>query len=424
MKPSTVNLTAGPRARSLAVAAAFLAGSVIAGSSTVALAQANGPIKIGVIAEVQSIAGAATPGGAQIAADEINAKGGINGRKIEIITYDNKSSSADSVRAFQRAVSEDKVSAVIASYISEVVLALEPWAARLKVPLITPGAASNEITRPIHDDYDKNKYTFHGYLTSAAQAQAICDAAKDLLVDGLKMKSAAVMSEDAAWTKPLDIGLLECLPKVGLKVTDHIRFSPDTTDFTPIFNKIEASKPDVIVTGISHVGVQPTVQWKNQQVPIPMFGVSAQALSPTFWADTNGAADGIPSLAVATENVAVTPKTKPFAEAFKKKFGKAPAYTGYTAYDDVYIIAEAIQRAGSTDPDKMVAELEKTNYEGTIGRIRFYDRANRFTHGLVYGPDAVNGLVFQWQNGKQVTVWPKKIAEGTLKYPSFIKLPN
>jgi len=417
------NSTMGQRGPSVMLAGALVAGSLLVASSTTARAQANGPIKIGVIAEVQSIAGAATPGGAEIAAEEINAKGGVNGRKIQIVTYDNKSSSADSVRAFQRAVSEDKVSAVIASYISEVVLALEPWAARLKVPLITPGAASNEITRPIHDDYDKNKYTFHGYLTSAAQAQAVCDAAKELLVDGLKMKTAAIMSEDAAWTKPLDVGYEECLPKVGLTVTDHIRFSPDTTDFTPIFNKIEAKKPDVIITGISHVGVQPTVQWKNQQVPIPMFGISAQALSPTFWADTNGAANGIPSLAVATENVAVTPKTKPFAEAFKKKFGKAPAYTGYTAYDEVYIIAEAIQRAGSTDPDKMVAELEKTDFEGTIGRVKFYGRSDKFTHGLVYGPDAVNGLVFQWQDGKQVTVWPKKIAEGKMKFPDFIKTP-
>jgi len=417
------NSTMGQRGPSVMLAGALVAGSLLVASSTAARAQANGPIKIGVIAEVQSIAGAATPGGAEIAAEEINAKGGVNGRKIQIVTYDNKSSSADSVRAFQRAVSEDKVSAVIASYISEVVLALEPWAARLKVPLITPGAASNEITRPIHDDYDKNKYTFHGYLTSAAQAQAVCDAAKELLVDGLKMKTAAIMSEDAAWTKPLDVGYEECLPKVGLTVTDHIRFSPDTTDFTPIFNKIEAKKPDVIITGISHVGVQPTVQWKNQQVPIPMFGISAQALSPTFWADTNGAANGIPSLAVATENVAVTPKTKPFAEAFKKKFGKAPAYTGYTAYDEVYIIAEAIQRAGSTDPDKMVAELEKTDFEGTIGRVKFYGRSDKFTHGLVYGPDAVNGLVFQWQDGKQVTVWPKKIAEGKMKFPDFIKTP-
>ena len=90
----------------------------------------------------------------------------------------------------------------------------------------------------------------------------------------MQMKTAVIMSEDAAWTKPLDAGYEECLPKIGLKVLDHIRFSPDTTDFTPIFNKIEGAKPDVIITGISHVGVQPTVQWKNQQVPIPMFGIA------------------------------------------------------------------------------------------------------------------------------------------------------
>src|SRR6201992_507999 len=313
---------------------ALLAGAATMFLTTAVHAQSSNPIKIGVIAAVQSIAGAATPGGATTAATEITAKGGVLGRQIEIVTYDNKSSSADSVRAFQRAVSEDKVSAVIASYISEVVLALEPWAARLKMPLITPGAASNEITKAVHENYDKNKYTFHGYLTSAAQAQLVCDSAKDLLVDNLKFKSVAVMSEDAPGPKPLDDGYLSCFPKEGLNVVDHVRFSPDTTDFTPIFNGIEGKKPDAIVTGISHVGVQPTVQWKNQQVPIPLYGISAQALSPTFWNDTNGAAQGVPSLAVATPDVAVTSKTKPFAQAFKAKYGTAPAYTGYTAYDE------------------------------------------------------------------------------------------
>jgi branched-chain amino acid transport system substrate-binding protein len=230
------------------------------------------------------------------------------------------------------------------------------------------------------------------------------------------------MSEDAAWTKPLDAGYEACFPKAGMTVVEHIRFSPDTTDFTPIFNNIESKKPDVIVTGISHVGVQPTVQWKNQQVPIAMFGISAQAFSPTFWNDTNGAADGIPTLAVATSDVAVTSKTKPFAQAFKAKYGTPPAYTGYTAYDEVYIIAEAITRAGSTDPDKMVAEMEKTKFEGTIGNIEFYGKDDEFTHGIKSGPGYVTGLVFQWQNGKQVTVWPAKIAEGKLAYPTFVKL--
>ncbi|WP_020096434.1 ABC transporter substrate-binding protein, partial [Methylobacterium sp. 285MFTsu5.1] len=108
--------------------------------------RAADPIKIGVIAEAQSVAGASIPQAVQLAADEINAKGGVDGRQIQVVTYDDKSSASDAVRAFQRAVSEDKVNLVIASYISEVVLALMPWAARLKTPMITPGAASNEIS--------------------------------------------------------------------------------------------------------------------------------------------------------------------------------------------------------------------------------------------------------------------------------------
>ena len=98
---------------------------------------------------------------------------------------------------------------------------------------------------------------------------------------------------------------------------DHIRFSTDTTDFTPIFNKIEGEKPDVI-TGISHVGTQPTVQWKSQQVPIPMFGISSQATNSTFWKDTNGATEGV-IYERSGPGVAVTPKTLPFVDAFAKE---------------------------------------------------------------------------------------------------------
>ncbi|OKO87979.1 ABC transporter substrate-binding protein [Bradyrhizobium sp. NAS80.1] len=396
-------------------------GAVMAASGA---ALAADPIKIGVIAEAQAIAGASIPQAAQLAADEINAKGGVDGRKIEIIGYDNHSSSADSVRAFQRAVNEDKVNAVIASYISEVVLALEPWASRLKTPFITPGAASNEISKSVHADYEKNKYTFHGYLTSAALALSVCDAAKDLLVDRMHMKSAVIMSEDAAWTKPLDVGYEECLPKIGLKVLDHIRFSPDTTDFTPIFNKIEGSKPDVIITGISHVGVQPTVQWKNQQVPIPMFGISSQATNETFGKDTNQAAEGVLYQGVSGPGVAVTPKSVPFAENFKKKYGNYPSYAGYTAYDEVYYIADAVKRAGSTDADKLVDALEKTDWEGTIGRVQFYGKDDPFTHSIKYGKGLITGLMLQWQDGKQIAVWPKDVAKVDVKFPSFIKLSN
>lgn len=389
--------------------------------TSTAFGQTDKPIKIGVIAEVQSISGSSIPLAAQLAADEINAKGGINGRKVEIVTYDNHSSAADSVRAFQRAASEDHVNAVIASYISEVVLALEPWSGRLKTVMVTPGAASDVITQNIKKDYDHLKYTFHGYLTSSALANLTCDAAKDMLVRDLKMKTAVIMSEDAAWTTPLDAGYEKCLPKIGLKVLDHIRFSPDTTDFTPIFNKIESNKPDVIITGISHVGVQPTVQWKNQQVPIPMFGIASQATNATFWKDTNGATAGVLYEAVSGPGVAVTSRTIPFVEAFSKKYGQPPSYCGYTAYDEVYYLTDAIKKAGSDDPDKLVAALENTDFEGTIGQIRFQGRDSDHPHGLVTGEGAIQGLMLQWQDGKQVNLWPAKLSKGKLEFPSFIK---
>ena len=402
--------------------AVFAAGTTCLALVLATPGYAEDTIKIGVIAEAQAVSGSSIPQAAQLAADEINAAGGVAGKKIEIVTYDNHSSAAESVRAFQRAVSEDHVNAVIASYISEVVLALEPWTGRLKTVMITPGAASDVITQNIAKDYDNLKYTFHGYLTSTSLSDSVCAAAKDLLVGQLHMKTAVVMSEDAAWTTPLDAEYVKCLPTIGLQVLDHIRVSPDTTDFTPIFNKIEGEKPDVMITGISHVGVQPTVQWKQQEVPIPMFGISSQATNSSFWNDTNGAVEGVLYQAVSGPDVAVTPKTLPFVKAFKAKYGNFPSYCGYTAYDEVYYLADAFKRAGSTDPDKLVDALEKTDYVGTIGRVQFKGKDSPNPHALKVGPDTITGLMLQWQDGKQTNLWPANVANGKLKFPKFVKV--
>ena len=389
-------------------------------ASAPALAQSKDPIKIGIISEESAIAGAGISKGAQMAADEINAAGGVDGRKIELVLYDDHSSSSDAVRAFQRAVSDDKVVAVVGTYISEVALALQPWASRLKTPFITTGAASNDISKHVHDDYAHNRYTFHEWMTSAFIADSVCDMMKALMIPKYKTTSAVIFSEDAAWTTPLDAEYINCLPKVGIKVLDHIRFSPDTTDFTPIFNKIEGEKPDVIVTGISHVGVQPTVQAAQQQVPIPMVGQSSQATSGTFWKDTNGAAAGVMTQSAASPGATLTPKTQPFMEAYAKKYGEPPAYTGFTTHDAINVIAEAVKRAGSTDSEKLVDAIEKTDYVGTIGRVEFYGKDSEFTHAMKYGTDFVTGVTLQWQDGKQVTLWPKPRTDAKTQFPAFV----
>ncbi len=380
-------------------------------------------IKIGVIGEELSVAGGSITAAAQLAADEMNAKGGVGGRKVEVFTYDDHSSAADAVRAYQRAVNQDHVNAVIVTYISEVALAVEPWAARLHIPTITPGAATTQITKFVHDDYARYKYMFHGWINSQLVADTACSAMSQVLFGPYHMKSAVIMSEDAAWTTPLDEEFQTCLPKVGIKVMDHIRFNPDTTDFTPIFNKIEAEHPDVIMTGISHVGVQPTVQWANQQVPIPMAGESYQATTSSFWKDTNGDANGVITATAGAPGVAVTPKAIPFIEAYTKRFGVSPSYAGFASYDDVHIIADAATRADSTDADKLVAAMEKTDYVGVMGRVKFYGKDSPFTHGIEIGKGLITGINIQWQNGQQVCLWPTDICKGTLKFPAFVKLP-
>lgn len=406
------------------VPAAFAAGLLAFAAATPSPAQAadNGPIKIGVVSEEAAIVGQAISQGAQLAAEDINAKGGINGRKIQIITYDDHSSAADAVRAYQRAVQQDHVSAVVVTFISEVALAVEPWAARLHMPTITPAAASNLISQQVHDKYAQFKYMFEGWFPAPILAQSVCDSSRDLFVDKLHLHTAAIMSEDADWTKPLDEGYVKCLPKAGLKVLDEVAFNPDTTDFTPIFNGIEAKHPDVIITGIAHVGVQPTVQWRAQQVPMPMGGISAQATNPTFWKDTNGATEGVITQSGTVPGLALTPLTVKVGQEFEKKYGRFPAFDGFTAYDAVRAFAAAMEHAKSTNADKVVAEMEKTNMVGTLGQYAFYGRQDKYTHALRYGPKYTTGIYIQWQHGKQVCIWPQDKCPNKMEFPSFLKV--
>lgn len=400
-----------------------LAGALVAGILAVP-AQAAGPIKIGVIGPASAINGKAIFQGATLAADEINANGGVNGRKIQLVKYDNHASASDSVRAMQRAKRQDHVVAITGVFISEVALAMEPWSARLHLPFITTGTASTKITENIHDNYAKYKYVFHDWLNSDQITKNVCDSARDILVGQLHYDTAAIMSEDAAWTKPLDAALQKCLPKAGLRVTDTVVFSPGTNNFAPIFSKIEKNHPDVIIVGFAQVGVKPTVQWHNKRVPSLMAGVNSQAGTSSFWKDTNGATEGVMTESAGAPGAAVTPKSVPFEKAYRKKFGSAPAYNAFSTYDSIYFLKAAIERAGSTDPDKLVSALEKTDYVGTWGTIKFQGKNDKYTHGLVYGKSGVTGIEFQWQNGKQVAIWPEHAATGKIIVPDYIKSAN
>jgi len=378
------------------------------------------PIRIGVIAPAAHIDGRAIFQAAKLAADKINTEGGIDGRPIKLYTYDDQFQAANAVRAFQRAVQQDHVVAVTGVFISEVALALEPWAARLHTPLIITGAASTEIDHNVHNHYKNYRYIFHEFTNSKFIADAACDFAHDILVKDLHYKTADIFSEDAAWTIPVDKEYEKRLPKAGLKVLDKISFAANTEDFAPIYSKIEKQKPDVLMTAIAHEGVKPIVQWRQGSVPVLMAGANGQGGSSAFYKATNGACDGVIVGTTGANGAAVTPKTPAFFKAYVQRFNEDPAYDSYTEYDAIFTLKDGIEHAGSTEANKLVASLEKTDRIGVTGPISFYGPKDEFTHDVVYVPGKTVGVYFQWQKGKQVVIWPKQVAQGKIEIPSFV----
>lgn len=385
-------------------------------------AQAASPINIGVIAPVATPPGKSFINGAKLARDQINAAGGVNGRPIKLFVFDDHASSSDAVRAFQRAVQQDHVVAVTGVFISEVALALEPWSGRLHTPLIITGAASTKIAKLVHDHYDRYKYTFQAFMNTKDMALTACAVSKDIFVDELHYKTAAMLSEEAAWTKPFDEAVAKCLPKVGLKIVGKVHYPLDTSDYTPIFQKLGSSHPDVIINAIAHTGVRPVVQWHQSQFPALMAGPDGEGSSGGFWKATNGAAQGlIVGGTISANGAALTPKTPAFYHAYRKKFHHTPAFSGYTTYDGVYLIKTAIEKAGSTNHKALLEALENADMVGASGRIAFTGRKDPLTHALKYVRDMTGGVYFQWQNGKQIVIWPKRIAQGKVIFPDYMK---
>lgn len=401
-------------------------GCLLAGGiGTAAAANSKKSINIGVMTPQALHNGPSYINGAKLAAKQINTAGGINGRPVKIFIYDTKESATSAVRAFQRAVDQNHVIAMTGTLISEVALALEPLATRLKTPFIISGSASPKIAKRVHDHYDKYKYTFQQFMNSYQMARGTCGMARDVLVGDLHYKTAVLFSEDAAWTKPLDEYYDKCLPKAGLKIVDHIKFSVHTNDFTPLFNRIESDNPDVIINAISHVGTKPVTQWHSQHVPALMAGPNGQGSSAGFWAATNGDTEGvIVGGTISANGAALTPKTPKFYKQYVKTYGKVPAFSGYTTYDAIYTLKDAIERAGGTKPGKLVKALEHTDRTGVSGQIEFQGRDDSYTHGLVYKKHQTGGVYFQWQHDKQVVIWPESIAQGQVIFPSFVPNPN
>jgi branched-chain amino acid transport system substrate-binding protein len=237
---------------------------------------------------------------------------------------------------------------------------------------------------------------------------------------GIAKPKVAVLADKLMWADPIVKAVETKAPGLGLEVVGAWRPSATASDVTAELSAIKASGAQIIFQSVS--GTMGSVlgkQWGELKIPAALVGGAAIATVKTFWDATGGY--GIYSTTMIGIGPAkLTEKTMPFWNAYLNAYDDFPNYVSVT-YDAVYVLKEAIERAGTIDSDKVVAELEKTDYQGAYGRIVFNSRGHEFPHDLRFGPGYNTWVVNQWRGpGKVVVVWPYEWQgvkyEGSEKY--------
>lgn len=375
---------------------------------------AGEPVRIGVMGPLTNFTGRDILRAAEMAVEEINAGGGILGREIKLFSADSEGTPEKAIQAIQQLAVRDKVEAIVGGFRSGAVLATLPYVARFKVPLIIPGAASPAITKPVLDDYENHKYIFRAWVNAENQALNLALVARDILHGQAGMERFSIAAENYKWARDYAGVLKPKLEEYGLKVVHESFHDPAIKDFTPIFREAIDKKAQGVLEIISNeAGYIIVKQWRDQKVPLALAGNNNPSyLVSTFWKDTDGACEYELS---AFSKAPLSDKSLPFWDKFEKKYGESPFYTGTGAYDGVYLVKVAAEAAGSMKNDDIVAALEKVDYTGVIGRIRFDKR-----HEAITGPNDVPVSYGQWQDGQKVAIWPEKFSLGEYKQPPWI----
>lgn len=412
MSGASVLRPAGACAAILSVALGLIVG-IVEGSRTANAA--NDPIKIGIIAPFNTPPGEGLINAAKMAAEEINAAGGIGGRPLELVIANDEYKADVGAAVYKKLVLSDKVAAVVGTASSGVSLAIVDQLGRYRVPMISTGAASLALSAKVKQDYDRYKYWFRMMQTTDNTAQSIGDFVVNYIHKKKGYDKAAILVENAAWAQDVLPTVKKLMVESGIRIVAEESFDVDTKDFKPLLSKIEGSGAQFIIDFSSHVdGASYVKQWGELKGP-PMLGLNASGTSSRFWKDTGGQAVSHVDLIQGSFRTALTGRTVQWYDAYLKKYNVSPDYTSGYTYDALYVLKAAIEKVGGTDPDKLVTALEAVDYTGVSARWVFES-----DHNARFGPGyRIMGMT-QWRpDGSQVVVWPPALSTGEFQLPPW-----
>ena len=346
--------------------------SVVALCCAMALpAMAQETIKVGLVSPnsgANARYGSFAQRGAALAAKEINAAGGIDGRMIEIFPADSVCTPVEGVSATQRLINQDEVDFIIGDICSSVTLAMQPLVEEAKVVLVNAASSNPQIT--YHAGVGGYKYSFRNYPTDEVRALSIAKYAAE---QGLT--KLAVLSVDSDYGRGAIEFTKKYVAEYGLELVSEDYYKEGEVDFRAVLSKFRKSD----VQAILMYGLADTTPIIARQMietglagKLPLLGNGEFSAAATIAAAPkamNGAIE-----AAAWLPAFDSPASVKFVADFEAAYGgEEPNNHAYGHWETMHLLAQAIDDADSIDPDAVVAALETIQFESPMGPITFDD---------------------------------------------------
>jgi branched-chain amino acid transport system substrate-binding protein len=326
--------------------------------------------------------------------------------------------------AYEKLILTHKPHAIIPGFFtSEATLASMDITSKFKLPYLATIAMSPKFQEKILSDYDAYKYHFRLCYNAVYFTRSYLGSLK-MINEEFGFNSAFILNEEALWAKAIAGITKKWLEGQGWKVNGVQTYPKGLSDFSAPLLKIRNTGTQVIV----FISSRPETvifadQWRSMRIPALLTGMLPPLCGEDVWDVHKGKVEGV--IAIVEPGiipVKAIPESVAFYEAYKKKVGKGPgsSHGPGPAYDAVYILKDAIEKAGTLDGDRLVEEIKKTDKRGVVGRIRFGE-----DHQVPFGTNPEEeglGVDFQWQApGKRVIVYPKAVATGKIQLPPWMK---
>lgn len=330
--------------------------------------------------------GVAVDNAVKLAVDDINAKGGILGKTIKYISYDEKGDPTEATNAYTRLVDQDKIVALIGDVTSAPCEAVAQQAARDKLPMITPSGTSEAITT-----YGEN--VFRACFIDPYQGQLMASYASKKL----NAKTAAILFDNG---EPYSSGIADAFEAaakaLGMTITNKEGYASKSTDFNSQLTKIKAGNPDVLLLPVYYNDVVLIAKQAKDQ------GLTATLLGADGWdgvaAQLDAAsADVVKNAYFCSQYSASSsdPALQNFLKTYKEKYNEEPNMFAVLGYDAMQIMAAAIEKAGTTDSAAVIKALRETNYKGLTGTTTFDDKRNPVREAIITSFDGLNYKVVE-----------------------------